>query len=351
MLSALFVAGNPELWRNAFDKKLAPVEQIHAEWEFSEIAMALLRPISLGAISIRQSAGMSVSDVIECLHTEKPDILHLACHANESMLLLANDARLAHEIEEKTLGDLIFSLCSPRCVYLNGCHTAHIADQWADRYRVAVIGNEGEISSDAAAKGSTAFYRHLGYGQSILGSLQFANTAMGGYGANHGHSKVRLGASKQSPSHIITRPLIKLPELVAKAQRLKGGNFEVLVGVKNVPIETTALCFLSDDETIESSGRQYHQYIISVPSEPEWIVRKFVVNGSFRFAIMGMTTEPKHAWCLQSTLSRVLHSCGCDLGLIAELVAGGSILEDQTLGDLIAELLDRQKSENLAYMR
>ena len=351
MPSALFVAGNPELWRNAFDKKLAPVEQIHAEWEFSEIAAVLMRPISLGAISIRQSAGMSVSDLVSCLHTEKPDILHIACHANESTLLLANDARLAHEIAEKVLGDLIFSLCTPRCVYLNGCHTALIADKWADRYRVAVIGNEGEINSDAAAKGSTAFYQHLGHGQSIVGSLQFANIAMGGYGADHGRSRVRLGVSKESPSHITTRPMIKLPELVAKAKRVKNGHFAVKVGVKNVPLATTALCFLSDDETIASSERQHHQYIYSVPSEPEMIAKEFIVNGSFRFAIMGMTTDPKYAWCLQSTLSRVLHSCDCELKLIAELAAGGGISEDQTFIDAVVGLISRQNCESLSYLR
>jgi hypothetical protein len=334
MLHAMYIAGNPDRWWSTFEGEKVEVGKIHAEWEFSELTAALSRAVALGAVTISHRAGVSFSSMLEWIATEKPDLLHLACHATGESLLLSNESKDAYAVKEDEFGEIIMKSCKPKLIYLNGCDTAAIADKWSSRYNRVILGNEGEIDSTIAARTAVAFYTHLGLGASVEHAAKVANLVLQSFNATNGlKNRLRVGRGHNPKTNQtnLSLPLFRLPTVIARAQPVDGKRYRVEIGIRHAPIATTSLSFLTDDDTISQECRTSFLDVVSVPSPEEWFKVTVMVSGSFRFAVMGMCTEARHAWCLQSTLTKALTENHASPEIVRALARCGGIQEEADL--------------------
>jgi len=118
-----------------------------------------------------------VDDIMRCLMSHKPDIVHFSGHGEYGEILLENNDGTAYAVPAGALSKL-FSLLKDniRCVVLNACYTEPQAKSISEHIDY-VVGMSTAIKDKAAINFASSFYQALGFGRDIetafdLGCLQ-----------------------------------------------------------------------------------------------------------------------------------------------------------------------------------
>jgi len=118
-------------------------------------------------------------DLLQALNEIKPDIVHFSGHGwSEGLFLMDSRGRRSDRMDRTDLAELFRIFRGKiRVVVLNACVSEPQAEAIADVVGCA-IGMRGEISDEAAIAFGTAFYRALGFGQSVQAAFRQGRLAV-----------------------------------------------------------------------------------------------------------------------------------------------------------------------------
>lgn len=95
----------------------------------------------------------------------KPDILHIAAHADARGLGVSNDKKAEANLSAEALAQIL-SLHPPKLVYVNGCKSETVAEAIADGCMFS-IGVDAEIKNHVARRCAVAFYQLVVRGETL----------------------------------------------------------------------------------------------------------------------------------------------------------------------------------------
>jgi hypothetical protein len=178
-IKILFLAANPlDTVRLSIDEEVRAIQQT-------------LRQADYRIFDVQLGPAVRIEDLQALLLQHRPDILHFSGHGTETSALIFHTAQgNSVQVRGATLGQLFQILKDNlRCVVLNACYTAELAEGLAGVID-CVVGIENAITDSAALQFTTAFYRALGYGRSVqeafaLGRVQIDLAGLGDAAALH----------------------------------------------------------------------------------------------------------------------------------------------------------------------
>ena len=178
-IKILFLAANPlDTVRLSIDEEVRAIQQT-------------LRQADYRIFDVQLGPAVRIEDLQALLLQHRPDILHFSGHGTETSALIFHNAQgNSVQVRGATLGQLFQILKDNlRCVVLNACYTAELAEGLAGVID-CVVGIENAITDSAALQFTTAFYRALGYGRSVqeafsLGQVQIEMAGLGDAAALH----------------------------------------------------------------------------------------------------------------------------------------------------------------------
>ncbi|MFZ4663124.1 MAG: CHAT domain-containing protein [Caldilineaceae bacterium] len=206
-IKILFLAANPlDTVRLSIDEEVRAIQQT-------------LRQADYRIFDVQLGPAVRIEDLQALLLQHRPDILHFSGHGTETSALIFHNAQgNSVQVRGAPLGQLFQILKDNlRCVVLNACYTAELAEGLASVID-CVVGIENAITDSAALQFTTAFYRALGYGRSVqeafaLGRVQIDLAGLGDAGALHlagaNASKLRF---VDEPSAAETKPMPAIPQ-------------------------------------------------------------------------------------------------------------------------------------------
>jgi hypothetical protein len=130
-------------------------------------------------VKINPLTGRARSDLQAHFLRFRPNIIHFSGHGTESsQIILENDQGYSTPVQPKALSDL-FKLFKKKIkvVILNSCYSGEQAESIAEHIPY-VIGMTNSISDETAIKFSPAFYRALGYGESVEKAFNLAKNQL-----------------------------------------------------------------------------------------------------------------------------------------------------------------------------
>lgn len=160
----LFLAANPQ-----------DTDPLRLDREFRAIDENIRQSEYRDRFDLRQQWAVRVTDLQGYLLHHRPSILHFSGHGSPSseIILEAEDGG-SRPVSPRSLGRL-FSILGGNlsCVVLNACYSEQQAKAIARNVNY-VVGMSKEISDPAAISFAAAFYRAIGYGESIETAFNLA---------------------------------------------------------------------------------------------------------------------------------------------------------------------------------
>jgi hypothetical protein len=113
----------------------------------------------------------------------RPHLLHFSAHGSDraSLLLEDNDGNKTF-VRTDQIAPLIVAIDSIRCVVLNACFSAALADR-LEQSGMVVIGMSASVSDDAAKAFAFGFYQALALGESVACAFELGRLQIGMSGA------------------------------------------------------------------------------------------------------------------------------------------------------------------------
>lgn len=156
-LVILFLAANPlDTKRLRLDEEVRDIDRRLRESEYRD------------RLDLRQQWAVRASDLSDALLRHRPGVVHFSGHGSpDGRIVLEGEHGNAYEPPVSAVADL-FAIAggSVRCVVLNACHSASLADAIAEHVD-CVVGTVRAIEDEAAVRFAAGFYRGIGYGESI----------------------------------------------------------------------------------------------------------------------------------------------------------------------------------------
>jgi hypothetical protein len=118
-------------------------------------------------------------DLIDCVRTFRPSIIHFSGHGKTAGIALRDDAGGYHVVSGDSLRNFLMNR-GVDVVVLNSCFSKNQADSIATAVRV-VVGTEQELDDEAARRFSVAFYRSIGNGETVKDAFRDGVDAVGLY--------------------------------------------------------------------------------------------------------------------------------------------------------------------------
>jgi len=164
-LRVLFLAANP--------KDLALLD---LQGEAAAIEKQVHRGTLDGKVDF-QSAWAVTADILhEQVLAYDPHIVHFAGHGNSRGELELLDAATeeARPIPIQAFARILTSACKARCVVLNACYSARLAQELALSGVDVVLGMRDEVPDTTALAFSESFYRAIAFGKSVRDAVEGA---------------------------------------------------------------------------------------------------------------------------------------------------------------------------------
>ncbi len=164
-LRVLFLAANP--------KSLAALD---LQGEAAAIEKQVHRGTLVGKVDF-QSAWAVTADILhEQVLAYDPHIVHFSGHGNSRGELELLDAATeeARPIPIQAFARILTSASKARCVVLNACYSARLAQELALCGVDVVLGMRDEVADTTALAFSESFYRTLAYGKSVRDAVEGA---------------------------------------------------------------------------------------------------------------------------------------------------------------------------------
>lgn len=156
-LVILFLAANPlDTDRLRLGEEVRDIDRRLRESEYRD------------RLDLRQHWAVRATDLSEALLRHRPGVVHFSGHgSSDGRIILQGEQGDAYQPPVSAVADL-FAIAgsSVRCVVLNACHSASLADAIAEHVD-CVVGTVRAIEDEAAVRFAAGFYRGIGYGESV----------------------------------------------------------------------------------------------------------------------------------------------------------------------------------------
>lgn len=178
----------------------------------------------------------------------RPDILHIASHADKQSLSLSDEKGNQVKVTAKMLGAFLPPEHPPRIIYLNSCDSKQIAKELVNLgFAAMAIGSTAPITNRAARAAAVAFYERLLAGLSVARAYVTARGMLEAVMRSKASMELFPLSSKQARTEIIN----PVPELVADvSSRIPNEDgYGFRLGLYGSPASTAQVIFFTDDET------------------------------------------------------------------------------------------------------
>jgi len=148
-------------------------DRLRLDEEMREIKKALDNSDFGSRFEVSIRLAVEVEELQGILIKERPDLVHFSGHgSSQSEIILENKRGEMHAVKPSALSGLFKILSQDvRCVVLNACYSKNQAKALTEHIN-CVIGMKGSVGDRAAIAFATAFYRGLGFGQSVQASFE-----------------------------------------------------------------------------------------------------------------------------------------------------------------------------------
>lgn len=189
-INILLLAANPtDTQRLRVDEEMRAIDQA-------------LRQAEYRVFDLRSHGAVRIDDLQELLLRHRPDIVHFSGHGSQHNAIILQEATGNPAPVRATALRNLFRVLKDnvRCVVLNACYTAEQAAAIAEVID-CVVGMSDAISDDAARQFATAFYRALGYGQTVQAAFALGSNLIELHDLPEAHKPV-LMADRVAPTTI-----------------------------------------------------------------------------------------------------------------------------------------------------
>jgi hypothetical protein len=163
-----------------------------------------------GEFEWRDEGALEADELLDYLLQHRPHLLHFSGHGSNFGALLLETADSAKVyVRPGQIAPMIAFFDSVRCVVLNACYSAVLADLLAD-HGIVVIGMSDAVSDKAARSFARGFYTVLASGESVSHAYELAKY------------QIRMTVATDE-AHI---PQIRNPELASTLYFFKQENFK-----------------------------------------------------------------------------------------------------------------------------
>jgi hypothetical protein len=196
-----------------------------------------------------------VSDVIDSLHKERPEIVHFVGHGGNGLICLTDDRGARVVLTGKELGEIIKTLpVKPIMAVLSACHSAVLLNhvrKWVD----VAIGFKDRVTVDTSRDFSAALYRHLGRDASIETAFSLACIDVGATNSNLFKMKPREGSDLGKIVFHGTPEIMAEFEMKAGAPVHSGLDYSILLRMRGVDKGVDAVTYQVCDRGFKKKER------------------------------------------------------------------------------------------------
>jgi hypothetical protein len=206
-------------------------------------------------VEFRVLPDLKLEDLPNELSSFRPEILHIASHADTESLSLADQEGNPVQITAEILSAFLPPGNPPRLVYLNSCNSQQIAKELVDTGSVVFsIGSTAPISNRVARNSAGAFYERLVAGYSLEHAFQACRNMLRAITACRADAVLFQSLIATPKTEIMHR----VPMLIADFEDLvpagsdgptKGSGYDIRLGLAGCPTSTIQVIFFTDDQS------------------------------------------------------------------------------------------------------
>ena len=153
-MNILFLCANPH-----------DTARLDLEEELRNLEMQLAAVKYRDQISLVAKHAVQPDDLVRCVRSEKPNVVHFSGHGTAEGIILRNDHGSYQPVSGESL-QRFFADRGVELVVLNSCVSRSQAELLASSVPM-VVGTSSELDDEAARRFTTAFYRTLGEGDTV----------------------------------------------------------------------------------------------------------------------------------------------------------------------------------------
>lgn len=164
-LRVLFLAANP-----------SSLAQLDLQGEAAVIEKQVHRGTLVGKVDFQSAWAVTADILYEQVLAYDPHIVHFSGHGNSRGELELLDAATeeARPIPIQAFARILTSACKARCVVLNACYSARLAQELALSGVDVVLGMRDEVLDATALAFSESFYKALAFGKTVRDAVEGA---------------------------------------------------------------------------------------------------------------------------------------------------------------------------------
>jgi hypothetical protein len=293
-----------------------PLDQgnLNLEREITEIQRQATE-FSAEPITVVFMPGIHVEGLPRELNRHRPDVVHLAAHADTETLKLAHEAGATVDVTARMLGAFFSRARPPRLVYLNACNSDHIARDLVVDHGVAMaIGSTAPITNRAARNAALSFYDRLLNGDSVAEAFETGQQMLEAMEARRASAQIFSRPDVDLKTEVLHRRPRLVAVLVDDGKSVLSG-FAVRFGLVGCSPNTVQVVFFTDDETFINHDQPNLEsnlclVVRGIPVRGAvWgpVSNPWQVSGDFRLFASGVTGDGEH-FTVSSTLCEALEA-------------------------------------------
>ena len=240
IVKVLFVSSNPK-----------SESGLNLEAELTELDAILASSVGEPCLLVVR-AGLPIEKLASTIQKERPDVLHITAHGEDTSLSMQNASGDAVALQANNLIDLIGDEM-PSLIYLNACNSDKIALALTEHVGIA-IGSDAPISNRAARAAAVVFYQRLVVGKSVLAASRAAKATLSALEDGSAtlvlHKKNGVDPSKVS----LHTPPTLTAHILSKSFQPSQRKFDVRFGVLGCPRNISQVVFFTDDNYFLGDG-------------------------------------------------------------------------------------------------
>jgi hypothetical protein len=217
---------------------------------------------------------IKVEDLPGELSRYRPDVLHLAAHADAGSLALADEAGRSVKLTAELLHSFLPPDHPPQLVYLNACNSHGIAEGLVELGGVPMaIGSSAPITNRAARAAAVAFYERLLAGFSVKDSHEACRGMLEALADGAATAVLYVSSAIDASTAVFHEWPSMIADFTRKDARIEAdGHYHLRLGIRGCPADATQVVFITDDASFITD-------VDELENDLTLVVRESPVNG------------------------------------------------------------------------
>ncbi len=179
----------------------------------------LRAPAVARRVRLESAWSVTAEDFVEQLETFKPQVLHYSGHGNAQGELVLRDPNLetSRPASVRSLRQMFSGSPQLRCIVMNTCYSARLAQQLVRHLPLVVVGMRGEVEDAYALLFAEHFYRGIARGKSLREAFDGARGVVAGKGLDAADLPQINAHGNVDPEEIVLLPREATPSTASAA--------------------------------------------------------------------------------------------------------------------------------------